>query len=264
MVTQALRLTCALACIVPAMATPIVAQIPYVAPEFYNTIRPDHGNTLPLCLIPGSATEDFDREIAVSIAQILLLEPLVVELDVDMDQLDERGIWPTIFTALSEECVGVLGVQIIRGETMPDWMTLSRPYLDAPYVLLTSHPATRSLADLPDGSRVGAPLYTPIDAELMGLIASGGSYAQLRRLPYDTPELMRMLFEAGDLDAAIVWQPHLTSDALSGEAFYARSVPVDPLSESTRELAILLRSEDQMMRTLIDDAILALPEPYIF
>ena len=239
-------------------AGPSHAQVPFVPPEFYNAIRPDFGNTLPLCILPDSATADRDRQTATAIAQMLLLEPEVVEIDAEMNMLEEDGIWPVIFEQLAESCVGVMGVQIIPGETTPDWMTLSRPYLEAPYVLLTRDPEIADLDDLPEGTRLGVPLYTPIDAEVMTMIAAGGPFSALRRLPYDRPELMASLMLSGEFDAAIVWQPHLENPELAPLDFYASEADVAPLQQNTRSVAILLRSQDQMLRTMIDQAISAL------
>lgn len=240
------------------LAGPAAAQVPFVPPEFYNSIRPDFGNSLPLCLLPESTTEPQDRQAAEDIARMLLLEPQVVEMDADMDMLDETGIWPVIFEELAESCVGVMGVQIIPGEMMPEWMTLSRPYFEAPYVLLTTEPGIDTLADLPPGTRLGVPLFTPIDTEVMTVIAAGGEFADIRRLPYDTPELMASLMRAGEFDAAIVWEPHLDLPELQPLDFFDHKASVAPLRQDSRAVAVLLRSQDEMLRTMIDDAIAAL------
>ena len=238
-----------------AEPVPLKAQAPFVAPEFYARTRPDFGNTLPLCVIPNSATLERDREIARQLAEMLLLEPRVVEMDVDFALLDVEGIWPAIVVHLAEKCVGVLGVQILPGEAIPDWTTLSRPYFEAPYILLVTDPAIGSVADLPAGTRLGVPLFTPIDNEVMTVIAAGGQFAQLRRLPYDRPELMAALMRSGELDAAIVWEPHLSRPALQPPDFFTARASVSPLRETTRSIAILLRTQDEMLRTMIDEAI---------
>jgi hypothetical protein len=235
-----------------------LAQVPFVPPEFYNSIRPDFGNSLPLCLLPESPTEPQDRRAAQDIAQVLLLEPDPVEIDADMDMLEEIGIWPVIFEELAESCVGVMGVQIIPGEVSPDWMTLSRPYFEAPYVLLTNDPDVEILADLPAGTRLGVPLYTPIDAEVMMAITAGGALSGLRRLPYDRPELMASLMRDGELDAAVVWSPHLDLPQLQPLDFFKVQASVAPLRQDTRAVAVLMRTQDQMLRTMIDQAIVAI------
>ncbi|AEQ50247.1 substrate-binding periplasmic protein [Pelagibacterium halotolerans] len=237
------------------LAGQAIAQVPFVPAEFYNTIRPDFGNRLPLCVLPDSATLEQDRQAARSIARMLLLEPDIVEIDADMGMLDELGIWPVIFEELAESCVGVLGVQIIPGEVAPDWMTLSQPYFEAPYVLLTRDPAVETLADLPAGTRLGVPLYTPIDTEVMTMIAAGGEFSELRRLPYDRPELMTELMRNGEFDAAIVWSPHLDLAQVQPLDFFASQASVAPLRQDTRAVAVLMRTQDQMLRTMIDQAI---------
>ena len=233
------------------------AQAPFVPPEFYNSIRPDFGNRLPLCILPESATAKQDNEAASEIARVLLLEPETVEIEADMGMLDEMGIWPVIFEELAQSCVGVMGVQIIPGEVTPDWMTLSRPYFEAPYVLISAEPDIQTLADLPDGTRLGVPLFTPIDAEVMATIESG-ALGEIRRLPYDRPELMASLMREGELDAAIVWAPHLEASSLQPLDFFEGQGSVAPLRQDTRAVAVLLRQQDQMLRTMIDEAIGAL------
>lgn len=245
------------ACMMFGLSTAAMGQVPFVPPEFYNAIRPDFGNRLPLCLLPDSTTARQDREAAHDIASLLLLEPDVVEITADMEMLDETGIWPFIFEELAQSCMGVLGVQIIAGEMLPDWLTISRPYFEAPYVLLSADPAIRALADLAPGSRLGVPLYTPIDTEVMVAI-NAGTLDGVRRLPYDRPELMESLMRSGELDAAIVWEPHLDLDRLQPLDFFAFEGNVEPLRITTRAVAVLLRTQDEMLRTMIDEAIAAL------
>lgn len=240
------------------LAGHVLAQAPFVPPEFYNSIRPDFGNRLPLCILPESATAERDRETASEIARILLLEPEIVEIEADMGMLDEAGIWPVIFEELAQSCVGVMGVQIIPGEVTPDWMTLSRPYFEAPYVLISKEPGVQNLTDLPQGTRLGVPLFTPIDTEVMVAIESG-ALGGVRRLPYDRPELMASLMEQGELDAAIVWAPHLERPQLQRD-FFAGQGSVAPLRQNTRAIAVLLREQDHMLRMIIDEAIAALDD----
>eukprot|EP00873_Tetraselmis_striata_P030107 jgi/Tetstr1/450371/TSEL_037407.t1 len=199
-----------------------------------------------------------DREVAAELAHVLLLEPEIVEMDVDVDLLDSEGLWPSILLHLAEKCVGIMGVQIIPGEIAPDWMILSRPYFEAPYVLLTRDDEIENLADLPAETRVGVPLYTPIDIEMMTVIAAGGQLGELRRLPYDRPELMASLMRSGEMDAAIVWEPHLELPTVQPLDFFVGRASIAPLRQDRRAVAVLLRSQDQMLRTMIDDAIAAL------
>lgn len=236
--------------------SPTFAQ-PFVPVESYNRTRPDFGNRLPLCVIPNSPTRDGDRDFATELANVLLLEPDIVEIDVNIDLLDNEGLWPAILIHLAEKCIGVMGVQIVPGEMTPDWMILSRPYFEAPYVLLTRDDEIENLTDLPPGTRLGVPLYTPIDTDIM-LAIGAGTLDGVRRLPYDRPELMADLMGAGELDAAIVWQPHLELPALQSAAFYSHQGNVAPLERDTRAVAVLMRTQDQMLRTIIDQAIEAL------
>jgi len=234
-------------------ASSALAQ-PFVPVESYNRTRPDFENRLPLCVIPNSPTLVRDREVATELAHVLLLEPEIVEMDVNIELLDNEGLWPSILVHLAEKCVGVMGIQIVPGEITPDWMTLSRPYFEAPYVLLTRDDEIEDLTDLAPGTRLGVPLYSPIDADIMLAIAAG-TFDGVRRLPYDRPELMVSLMEAGELDAAIVWQPHLDRPALQSGDFYSHQGTVAPLERDTRAVAVLMRTQDQMLRTMIDQAI---------
>ena len=239
-----------------ALCLPGWAQMPFVPPESYNRTRPDFGNTLPLCVIPTSATLTQDRAVAERIAQALLLEPAIIEMDVDMDMLDAEGIWPAVFLHLAEQCVGVLGVQLVPGTMIPDWLTITRPYFSAPYVLVDLKGDAGSLAALPPDARLGVPIRTALDNEVLNLIAAGGDFGRLRRRPYDRPGTLDLLIAADALDAAIVWTPHLDTGLLAQREIVPQSVA--PLGEDTRQLGIVLRSQDEMLRTLIDDAIAAL------
>lgn len=242
-----------------ALGTSAMAQMPFVPSEFYNSIRPNHGNTLPLCILPSSATKTQDREIGTLIAEALLLEPNIIEIALDTNRVDEEGIWPSLYVELAETCVGIMGIQSIPGHMIADWMTLSRPYLEAPYVLLVNDPAIGSIEDLPADTLLGSPLMTPIDTQLMQQI-NAGRLPNIKRLPYDRVELMQSLMEADRFDAAIVWAPYLDSEALGTGDFYTDVASVAPLQDATRALAILLRSQDQLLRTMIDEAIAVLEQ----
>lgn len=232
------------------------AQKPFVPVESYDRTRPDFGNRLPLCVFPNSATLERDREVAAEIAQLLLLEPDIVEMDINFDTLDAGGVWPSVFLYLAERCVGVMGVQLIPGTQMPDWLTITRPYFQAPYLLVDLSGEATSLYDLPADARLGVPIRTPVDLEVLQLIAAGGAFADFQRRPYDRLEVLDLLIASGALDAAIIWKPHLQSEAFSQYADSA--VPAVPLKETKRSLGIVLRSQDEMLRTMIDDAIAAL------
>lgn len=253
------QIICSMSLLVAALpAAPAALAQPFVPVESYNRTRPDFGNRLPLCVIPNSPTLGRDREVAAELAHVLLLEPEIDEMDVDVDLLDSEGLWPSILLHLAEKCVGIMGVQIIPGEIAPDWMILSRPYFEAPYVLLTRDDEIENLADLPAETRVGVPLYTPIDIEMMTVIAAGGQLGELRRLPYDRPELMASLMRSREMDAAIVWEPHLELPTVQPLDFFVGRASIAPLRQDRRAVAVLLRSQDQMLRTMIDDAIAAL------
>ncbi|WP_417579572.1 substrate-binding periplasmic protein [Pelagibacterium sp.] len=240
-----------------SVTQPVLAQ-PFVPVESYNRTRPDFGNTLPLCVIPNSPTLERDKAVATELAQLLLLDPKIVEMDVNIDLLDNEGIWPSILVHLAEKCVGVMGVQIIPGEMTPDWLTLSRPYYEAPYVLVSRDPQHNALTDLPAGTRLGVPLYTTVDADIMLAIAAG-TLDGVRRLPYDRAELMMTLIDEGALDAAIVWKPQLDRLALDVAGFHVHDAALAPLERDSRAMAVLLRTQDQMLRTMLDQAIAALP-----
>lgn len=93
-----------------------------------------------------------------------------------------------------------------------------------------------------------------------GIVQAGGRFAGLRRLPYDRPELMASLMRLGELDASIVWEPHLARPTLEPLDFFAARASVAPLRENIRSVAILLRTQDEMLRTMIDNAIGVLAE----
>jgi hypothetical protein len=237
--------------------TTAVAQVPDVPPEFYNSVRPDFGQTLPLCVLSTSPTAELDLQTATAIADALLLEPAVVELEVDMAMLDEDGLWPIVFTALAESCIGVMGIQLTSGHQLPDWVTVSQPYLVAPYVLASTSGA-ENIGQLPAGSSVGVPLFTPVDLALSALVRSGGAPNGIRRLPYDRPELAAQLLKSGEFDAAVIWEPHLQSPAFAGIAGIKIGTSLAPLADAQRSVSILMRADDVYMREMIDTAITAL------
>ncbi|WP_273692066.1 substrate-binding periplasmic protein [Ketogulonicigenium vulgare] len=237
------------------LATAAQAQQPYIPPEFYDARRPDFGQSLPLCLLPDSVTAAIDDEMARLIADRLLLQPATVPMQVNMGAMDEDGIWPDLFVHLTEVCVGMLGAQLITGAPYPDWLIISRPYYSAPYLLVSHDPAIRSLADLPEGSFIGSPIYTPLDTELARLIGAGA--APINRLPYDDIDQVHRFLADGTMAAAIIWGPYIR--ALPPDRLHIGTT-LAPLHTTTRSLGIVMRSRDRALMGMIDSAIASLAD----
>ncbi|ARO15274.1 ABC-type amino acid transport/signal transduction systems, periplasmic component/domain protein [Ketogulonicigenium robustum] len=227
-----------------------------MAPEFYDARRPDHGQRLPLCVLPGSATAETDRQTATLLAEALLLQPDIVTMQINTDALDSDGIWPDLFVYLIEKCVGMMGAELIAGVPYPDWLTITQPYYTAPFVLVTRDPAIKQLDDLPAGAMVGSPVYTPIDTELAQMIAAG-TFGTLRRQPYDDISQVTRFLGEGTMTAAVVWSPYLPELHLPD---LHTSANLAPLHLTSRTLGIVLRRQDGALRDMIDQALTALQD----
>ncbi|RYH04447.1 transporter substrate-binding domain-containing protein [Salipiger sp. IMCC34102] len=248
-----LVLSTLLLAVAPALAA---AQQPVVDPAFLPSSRPDFGNRLALCVLTDGPTARIDRIAARDLADVLLMEPHVVDLPTGGIPREGAGVWPEIRIALQSKCMGVMGAQLSETGGILDWLTVTQPYLARPYVLLSDDGG--DLADLAPDARIGVPLYTPVDRALVTLIAAVGRFEDLVRIPYDRPAVARALLDAGDLDAVVLWEPHLDGAAFSDRPDTLMRGDLAPLNLPPRDVAILLPRRDTNLRVILDEAILAL------
>lgn len=236
--------------------TAVQAQVPSVAPEFYNSIRQAEGQGIRFCLWPGTSTAAFDRAVAEEIAAALLLRPAFFEIQAPRGGFPDEEFWNVMFIHLTESCSAMMGGILAPSTQLEDWLTITQPYLSAPYVGVSGDDSLSRLGDLPPRGLLGTPFESTADLVVLNYLQTLPSDQRWRRLPYDDAGLMIDHLEQGALQAGLIWQPMLALHRPEGlEAAGLREISSAPLQPVRRELGILLRSDDTALRASLDEAI---------
>lgn len=236
-------------------------QQPFVPPEFYDDRRRLGGESLEFCIWSESLTAEFDRDVARELAAVLLLEPNIVEIEPTAG-LDEEGeFWENVFIALAESCDAFIGTELVPEMPLPDWLTTTRPYFVAPYVLAVTSSEYARLADVPSGSFIGSRLRSRADLRFLAYQQSLPAGQRWRRIPFDTPERQIEYLLDDSIEGAIMWAPTLAR-LMKGtpQEHDVRGIPLDPLPSVERSIGLLLHRRNSLLRTMLDDAIVALAE----
>ena len=214
---------------------------------------------LRFLIVPDTSTADFDRAVAEEIAGALLLRPSFYEIEVPPGGLQDEEFWNLMFIRLTESCSAMMGGILSPSTQLEDWLTITQPYLSAPYLALTADDSLAALSDLEPRGLLGTPFESTADLVVLNYLQTVPTDQRWRRLPYEDVGLMLDHLEQGVLTAGIVWQPMLVARRPDGlEASGLRAISSAPLQSPRRELGILLRSDDTALRTSIDQAISAL------
>jgi len=245
--SRSILLLCALAGVVLALAQPAVPR------EFYEGRRSLDEQRLTFCLWAGSPTKELDLRVGAELANVLLLEADFFEIDRVL--FSEDQFWETLFIHLTDRCDALLGFRL-EPITLPEWLTVTRPYFEGLHVLAVTDPSIGSLRDVPTGEFVGSRLYTEADYHLLAHLQTMAAGDRWRRLPFDSTERQVDLLLEGTIAGAIVWEPALHQVLTSrGATEQVRSVSLDPLPEVTTQVAMVLRSDEVLLRRLLDEAL---------
>ena len=125
------------------------------------------------------------------------------------EQRRSPKIWTMLYRVFLETCDLYLGFKLIP-DAYPEWLTLTRPYYRAGYVLAVTDPAWKSLADMPRSQAIGATIGTSADIRLIQYLQALAGEGPLEPLSdvvrRGRAALGRCAATAG---AALVWAPAL-------------------------------------------------------
>lgn len=214
------------------------------------------GTNLTFCVddrVPGT---DVDVAIAEAIASAQFLEPVFYRISEMPGRIDEFIGVPDelLFVLLEDECDAYIGALLGPRTVIPEWVTVTRPYYTASYVLASTNPEVtnfRALRDL--DIQLGLPI-----ASRMNTSVSVSEPETRRRVYDDEPQLYQALMD-GEVEAGMFFGPKLLAmtnrDPLGAGLTLA---PVDPVPNGEAPVAMMLMNDQTFVRSLIDDAISAL------
>ncbi len=233
------------------------SDLPVVPPEFYDGWRRVGGNNVTFCIDASSPTVEFDRLAAAAIADALLLEHAFYEVEFTTS-ISAEGFLEDLFIWLTDECDAFMGFSL-HSNTLPSWLTITRPYASFSYVMAVADPDIESLADVPIEDLIGAQMVSAGDRELIAFLQARQEASRWRRIPYADNALMLERLLDGTIGAMQIWEPTLFS-LTDGDPRSSGVYVIDPrpFHETRVAIGMVLRQQEAFVREQIDAAIAAL------
>jgi polar amino acid transport system substrate-binding protein len=246
-VTAALFVTCLISSAVFAQDTPFVS-------DEYKFGKRQDGAALNYCVDERDPDLPIAREIGRTVAQALLLQPK--EHPIGQNTVGED--LDNLYRVFLESCDVFLGFKLIS-DAYPPWIAISRPYYRASYVLVTTNPDWKSLADLPKSSAIGATIGTSADIRLIQYLQALPAEQRWNRFPMGSDEFTLQALKRGTVGVALVWGPSFWALQKSDPSLAAlRAISPRPLPETTVGIGAILLANETFLRKSVDDAIAAL------
>lgn len=236
-----------------------VFGVPWIPPEFLDDERSLDDDELTFCLNSHSAMVDFDRAVAQALADVLLVNavfhemvyptaPYLYDYRLPMSEAE-------LFLSITNECDVFMGFRLTP-DSIPDWLTVSRPYLLSEVVFFSADPAIRSFDRIPAGTQIGVRLGATGHRELRTYMQALPQDRRPRQIPYPNNELLLERLTDGSVPVIMAWE-YAPSYASGGDitslgivASFTPPFPVPAL-----QFAVAMLERDTFVRGLIDDAI---------
>jgi polar amino acid transport system substrate-binding protein len=239
-----------LAWLMPVLA---FAQTPYVQDEWKYGRRQD-GASLHYCVDERDPDLPVVRKIGEAIAGALLLEPKqhTVGEDWSGEEIDQ------VYQVLLETCDVFLGFKLIA-DAYPDWLTITRGYYRASYVLVTANQDWKSLADVPVSQVIGGTIGSSADIRLMQYLTALKPAERWSHYPVASDEAALRDVTDGKLAAALVWAPSFWGLQKADPAFARLQIIAPrPLPASSLDVGAVMLARETFLRANLDQAIAAL------
>ena len=231
---------------VPAQAQAVVDR------GFYDGRIPALEHAIRFCIVTNSPLRDFDRAIADAIGSALLVRSETFDLDLGIVQ-NSRERELVLFINLTDNCDAVMGTNL-AWNPLPDWLTVSRPYYSAPYVLAVRKETYQRLGEIPVGRAVGSSLDSVVDQQFVTYLGVLPPERRWFRLPYDYIPIMLADIRAGIVERGLLPSP-LAGAESDPDLDGLDLVSTAPLRVEPMQLGALLLSRDTFIRTALDEAI---------
>lgn len=234
-------------------------QAPWIPPELLDETRSLDDDQLKFCLNTDSAMVEFDRAVATAVAETLLLEPVFHELVYPSAPYKYDFRIPLteaqLFVTITNWCDAFMGFRITPN-SIPGWLTVSRPYLESRMMFVTTNESYRSFAEIPAGEKIGVRMGGTGHRELRAFLQAMPEGQRPSQVPYPNNDFLVQRLADGTLPVILVWEfaPYYASGGNIGslglKTTFEAPFPIPALQFS----AAMLR-QDTFVRGLIDDAI---------
>lgn len=213
------------------------------------------GQGIPICVDEREPAHEVDAAIAAAIGDALLIT--IDLIDVDRVVVVETE-YDDLYVDLVDRCTAYLGFKLYPG-TYPNWLTFTRPFYEARFVLLGRADAPARLDDLPAGAAIGVMQGTLGDVRFLNQNLARAPDARWRRIPLGTPQANLDALVEERVDAVLVWEPWWWALARDDARFAGlRVIDAPVVSEPWIGVGAALTGDRTYARSELDAALAAL------
>ena len=234
-------------------------EILLLSRDLYRDRQHQEGNQISFCYYPDGMMADFELDLAQEIGAVLLTDIRMVPLppsnmpappyDHRIPLLPER-----LYILLMERCAAFIGYALSGNQ--PDWLLVTRPYMEASMVLVTRDPDIRRLQDLALDWPIGTRAQSVADNRLINFLQARPEEQRWRRFPYFSNAQVLDYLEEGTIGLGLVWEPalnFLTDGDPEGAGYHVLSEM--PFASPPIQIGIAIREDDAYLNALFGDAI---------
>lgn len=215
------------------------------------------GDSITFCIDDRLPEWTVHRAVGELVAASLLVEPKFYLLKESLTERSDQfeGVPEALlFILLDDECEAFLGMPITERIVYPGFVTVTRPYVAAGFVLASTSGAA-SLGTLLEkgGRRVGVSASGPVFPSLSYY------YPESISRVYRSSELLLAAVRAGEAEAGIFWEPEflaLTGGDLGEDGLTIGSIA--PLAMGEWSIGAIMLSRETYLRTMLDEAVASL------
>lgn len=233
------------------------AQSYGVPSELLNNTRRLAGDKLEICSDVTGKIRDFDRAVAVAIADSLFLKPEFHE-GFGGYPTSGDGFLDELLIAMTNSCDIMMGMTVQENSPFPDWAMMSRPYVSLPYLFVVKDDY-KSLTDIPRSRKLGTPLSSMGERVFITWNQQLPKDKRFIRLPYADMDLMTKRVADGSTAGMVIWAPVFAQlQKTNPDAKDLHAISMVPVPATVTRVGILIKVRDTYLRTQIDEAIDAL------
>jgi polar amino acid transport system substrate-binding protein len=205
---------------------------------------------------------DFEVDLAAAIGDVLLLDAHAVPLpdaNITTPPLDFRLplLGEQVFIVLADRCAAILGFGL--SDSVPEWLLVTRPYMQTRTVLVTTDPQLRSLAEVPYDRPIGARGMSVADNRLINFLQARPEDQRWKRFPFFSNQVVMDMLRDGTIGVGLIWEPALyfaTGGDPESQGFHV--LQEMPFDAPAVELGIATRSDERYLNEQLSGAIEAL------